>query len=119
MTAEAAATFIGDLLKRSPTQFGMRGDPRLWQELQSEVAESPLPDDWFDLRRLIETAIERRIGQAPSEFADLPSVHVAEFDPGHGTSAGHVRLRWWAHTGIPIILDRFEGVRRTPDAAEL
>ena len=96
----------------------MRGDPHLWQELQSELAETALPDDWFELRRIVEAAIERRVGQVPTEYAEPPTVYIAEFDPGHGMSAGQVHLRWWAHTGIPIVLDRFEGLRGTPDPAE-
>ena len=112
MTAEQPATSIGDLLERTPLQFGMRGDSRLWQELRSEFAETALPDDWYELRRLVETSIERRVGRRPSTYADPPSEYIAEFDPGHGMSAGHVHLRWWAQTGIPIILDRYEGLRR-------
>jgi hypothetical protein len=119
VTAEAVSAAIGDLFERRPVQFGLRGDPHLWQALQSEFAETALPEDWFELRRLLQEAIERRIGQALNEFADPASVYIPEFDPGHGMSAGQVHLPWWVHTGIPIVLDRFEGLRGTPDPAEL
>ena len=75
----------------------------------------PLPSSWFELRRLIVESIERTIGQplAPTEDHDA-SVYVADFDPGHGMSAGHVHLAWWLKTGIPIVIDRFEGVLAEP-----
>lgn len=117
MTASAAPPSIGDLFARVPVQFGMRGDPHLWRELQLEFADTALPGDWFELRRLVQAAVERRVGRPLSEYADPPSVHIPEFDPGHGMSAGHVHLVWWARTGIPILLDRFEALRSNPEAA--
>ena len=73
-----------------------------------EFSRTPLPSSWFELRRLIVESIERTIGQplAPTEDHDA-SVYVADFDPGHGMSAGHVHLAWWLKTGIPIVIDRW------------
>ena len=46
------------------------------------------------------------------------AVRIPEFDPGHGMSAGHVHLPWWARTGIPMLLDRFAALRSHPGAAD-
>ena len=117
MTVEGRALAIGDLFERTPVQFGMRGDSYLWSELRSAFADTALPDSWFELRQLVHDAIEHRIGQRLSEFADPPCVYIPEFDPGRGMSAGQVHLPWWVHTGIPILLDRFEGLPSAPDPA--
>ncbi len=118
MTAQSQPSAVGDLFERTPVQFGMRGDSYLWSELRSTFADTALPDTWFDLRQLVQGAIERRIGQRLSEFADPPTVYIPEFDPGRGMSAGQVFIPWWVRTGIPIILDRFEGLRGAPAPAE-
>lgn len=106
---------VGDLFARRPVQFGLRSDVYLWEALGMEFSRTPLPSSWFELRRLIVESIERTIGQplAPTEDHDA-SVYVADFDPGHGMSAGHVHLAWWLKTGIPIVIDRFEGVLAEP-----
>jgi O-acetyl-ADP-ribose deacetylase (regulator of RNase III) len=104
---------VGSLFEREPIQFGLRGDSYLWRELRARFADTPLPDDWFALRSLITRAIEQVVGESLTSRESAPwhdptaAVYVPEFDPGHGMSAGAVHLPWWAHTGVPILLDRF------------
>lgn len=117
-----SAGTVGELFEREPVQFGLRGDPYLWRELRSRFAVTALPADWFELRRLLVDAATEVLGEplATMESAgwydSSAVVHVAAFDPGHGMSAGSVHVPWWSHTGIPLILDRFEA-RRRPDAS--
>ncbi|MBW9110696.1 O-acetyl-ADP-ribose deacetylase [Microbacterium ureisolvens] len=97
---------VGRLFERAPAQMGMRGDAYLWLALRAEFATTPLPPTWFDLRPMVLQAAEAIIG-APLEHTDDP-IHVPEFDPGHGMSAGNVLPSWWHDTGIPILIDRYE-----------
>jgi len=114
---DAGNLAVGDLFERLPVQFGLRGDPYLWRVLRTEFAETPMPSSWFELRGIVFEAVERVIGQPLNEHADPESVYVAEFDPGHGMSAGQVDMPWWANTGVPILLDRFEATRARRIAA--
>jgi hypothetical protein len=107
---------VADLFERSPLQFGSRGDSYLWHVMRTEFAGTPLPSSWFELREMLFTAVECAIHQPLNAEAESPSVYVAEFDPGHGMSAGMVHMPWWVDTGIPILLDRFEAARgEAPD----
>ena len=96
---------IGALFDRDVTQWGLRGDPCLWRELRARFAHTSLPPDRFTLRSVVAAAVEDIIGVPLS--SDRASVYVAEFDPGHGMSAGAVSVEWWNGTGIPILLDRY------------
>ncbi|MER5337836.1 O-acetyl-ADP-ribose deacetylase [Micromonospora sp. NPDC002717] len=110
---------VGFLFEREPIQYGLRGDPYLWRELRARFADTPLPDDWFTLRTLIMDTIEQVVGEhlGSRELArwhdSAEAVYVPEFDPGHGMSAGAVQVRWWLHTGVPILLDRYAALRES------
>jgi hypothetical protein len=115
------AATVGALFEREPRQYWLRGDGYLWRELRARFADTPLPEDWFTLRILITDAIEQVVGRSfvgakTASWYDDPSavVYVPEFNPGHGMSAGRVHLPWWAHTGVPILLDRYEARREGP-----
>ncbi|MDR7185041.1 O-acetyl-ADP-ribose deacetylase (regulator of RNase III) [Microbacterium trichothecenolyticum] len=101
---------VGQLFDRAPAQMGMRGDAYLWLALRAEFAATPLPSTWFELRPMVVQAAEGIIG-APLAHTDDP-IHVPEFDPGHGMSAGNVLPSWWHQTGIPILIDRFEAAEQ-------
>ena len=101
---------VGRLFERAPAQMGMRGDAYLWLALRAEFATTPLPPTWFELRSMIQKAAETIIG-APLAHTDDP-IHVPEFDPGHGMSAGNVLPSWWHDTGIPILIDRYEAAQQ-------
>jgi O-acetyl-ADP-ribose deacetylase (regulator of RNase III) len=104
---------VGSLFEREPLQYGLRGDSYLWRELRARFADTPLPEDWFALRKLITEAIEQVAGEplssreSASWHDNRSAIYVPEFDPGHGMSAGAVHVPWWVHTGVPILLDRY------------
>jgi O-acetyl-ADP-ribose deacetylase (regulator of RNase III) len=108
---------VGALFERRPDQFGLRGDAYLWRELRARFAGTPLPADPYTLRTLLTDAIEQVVGAPLGSRGNAPwhdgaaAVHVPEFDPGHGMSAGAVHLPWWVHTGVPILLDRYAALR--------
>jgi O-acetyl-ADP-ribose deacetylase (regulator of RNase III) len=96
---------VGALFERQPIQFGLRGDAYLWRELRAQFADTPLPEHWFNLRKQLTDAIEQFLGEPISDQTE--AIYVSAFDPGHGMSAGAVHVRWWIHTGLPILLDRY------------
>jgi hypothetical protein len=96
---------IGDLFERPPMQYGLRGDTYLWQELRSTFAETPLPENYWALRKTLESGWADAVGQ---RLDDRTEAHYVErFDPGSGLSAGRVLPSWWHATGLPLILDRY------------
>lgn len=102
----AGAGTIGSLFDRDPAQWGLRGDPYVWRELRARFADTPLPPSWFELRTLVVNAAVEVIGLPL--HTDREAVYLAEFDPGHGMSAGSVSPSWWLRTGIPILIDRYD-----------
>jgi O-acetyl-ADP-ribose deacetylase (regulator of RNase III) len=97
---------IGRLFDRSPSQWGLRGDPYLWRALRAELATTRLPSTSWDFQDTLRAAVDRILGTSLSS-SDEP-IYLSEFDPGHGMSAGAVLPSWWKTTGIRILIDRFE-----------
>jgi hypothetical protein len=114
---------IGALFDREPVQFNLRGDAYLWRHLRAQFATTPPPSDWYELGKLLEGGVAKVVGDLLESKESLgwhdeaAAVHVPAFDPGHGMSAGYVHLPWWSHTGIPILLDRFQAQRSSEEAA--
>jgi O-acetyl-ADP-ribose deacetylase (regulator of RNase III) len=92
---------IGALFDEQPRQWGLRGDVYLWGELRARFATTPVP---HDLRGTLESALTESIG-VPLDSGD-ESVYIADLNPGHGMSAGHVHLPWWRDTALPLLLER-------------
>jgi hypothetical protein len=114
---------VGALFDREPVQFSLRGDAYLWRHLRAQFASTPLPSEWYELRQLLEGGVANVVGNLLESKESLgwhdeaAAVYVPAFDPGHGMSAGSVHLPWWSHTGIPILLDRFQAQRSPDDTA--
>ncbi|WP_353952519.1 DUF1643 domain-containing protein [Knoellia sp. S7-12] len=115
---------VGALFDREPVQFSLRGDAYLWRELRAQFATTPLPSDWYELRQLLQGGVDKVVGDLLASRESLgwhdpdAAVYVPAYDPGHGISAGAVHLPWWSHTGIPILLDRFQAQRLPEVTAE-
>ncbi|MFJ4652033.1 hypothetical protein ACIP5Y_12265 [Nocardia sp. NPDC088792] len=100
------------LFERTPPQWGLRGDPYLWDALRERLRGRPIPETFWDVRVAVEDAIAAIIGAkldpVPDRYAGQP---VSAFAVGHGMSDGVISAHWWQHTGIPLLIDRAEGAR--------
>lgn len=91
------------LFVQPPGQWGLRGDPYLWKEMQSLLADSPWPDSASVLRKVIETAFERLTGHPISTNTFIG----VERYPRHGMSGGMVAPEFWNETVIPLLIQRY------------
>lgn len=87
----------------------MRGDTYLWTRLGQRFAEVPMPTSLFGVRDLVRYAIIDEVGIDidRDDRDDREGVYVKELSTGSGISDGNVLPRWWKHTGVPILVDRW------------
>lgn len=102
----AAAKSLSDLFKPQPTQWGFRGDPYLWEEMASVLADSPIPSTEAQFIELLEGIFIRLVG-APLDSPES-SVFVQRYSHG-GMSSGRVSIAFWRETGVPLLRSRFDG----------
>ena len=97
-------SYIADLFQEKPWQWGLRGDPHVWQEMADHFAEIPLPGNAAQLEQLLTQAFETLTGQpitAEKHFG------VARF-PRSGMSGGMVSPQFWRETAVPLLLTRYK-----------
>ncbi len=97
-------TCIADLFQKKPGQWGLRGDPYLWQEMADQFAQMPLPQSSEQLAQLLMQTFEALTGQA---IVAEQFIAVERFPRG-GMSGGLVSPKFWRETAVPILLARYQ-----------
>ena len=97
---------IGDLFQQKPGQWGLRGDPYLWQEMADHLAHTPLPQMVEQLEQLLTETFESLTGKPISTEEFIP---VERFPRG-GMSGGMVSPEFWRETVVPLLLTRYQEI---------
>lgn len=100
---------VAKLLVKRPNTYGYRGDIHLWEELIDELKPVPLPDNEAQLIIIIKNAIHKLTGQ---NIDDNEVFFVERYDTG-GMSSGRILPKFWLEEGIPLIVSRFQMVKKT------
>ena len=86
-----------------PSQWGLRGDPYLWDAFHTALADRPIPGSAAELQQLLEETFEKLTGSA---LAQCENVRVESFPKG-GMSGGVVSGAFWRDKGFPLIQQRY------------
>ncbi|SHL80631.1 hypothetical protein [Phytopseudomonas punonensis] len=97
-------TSLSELFQTEPISWGCRGDPYLWQEMSEVLATQPLPSSEAQLAGTLEAIFERLVGLPIT--AQESSVFVERHAHG-GMSSGHISLKFWCETALPLLLARY------------
>jgi len=103
-----AVRHMAELFEPKPLQWGLRGDPYLWGEMASALANAPLPATQAKLDDLLEETFARLVGVPTKSSA--PTVFVERYSHG-GMSSGRVSLAFWRETAFPLLQARYVGDR--------
>lgn len=104
---------LSELFQPEPIQWGLRGDPYLWQEMSKALAALPLPPSESQLAEILDATFERLVGLPTS--AEESSVFVERHAHG-GMSSGHISLKFWRETALPLLLARYDAALIDSDA---
>lgn len=96
--------WVRDIFSEVPGQWGLRGDPYLWQALEKSFYSLKAPKSSNEFENLLESAFERLVGVPITHDKD---VFVPEFAHG-GMSSGYVCLIFWRETAFPMLCRRLE-----------
>lgn len=89
------------IFERKPTQWGLRGDPYLWEEMKDHCVGESLDIDDYGIAAFVGEYFEKATGKALSFDTD---VYVERFAHG-GMSSGSVSGSFWLSKGIPFLIE--------------
>lgn len=97
-----------DAFDLAPGQWGLRGDPHVWQALRDHVGGTPTPSDPDEIRAVLVEGL-REVADLDVDTAQEP-IHREEFAHG-GMSSGMVDPSFWREQAIPLLVDRAQARR--------
>jgi len=97
-------TFISQLFEPEPEQWGLRGDPCLWEEMKAMLDSVSLPKTSVELERVLRFAFEEITERS---WAQLDPIFITRYDQG-GMSSGMVCPDFWRNKAIPLIVSRYQ-----------
>ena len=95
------------IFERKPEQWGLRGDPYLWDEMRDLFVGDSLDISIRDLANQICECYENAVGE-PLTYNS--KVYVERFAHG-GMSSGYVSGEFWICSGIPFLIDNFKKIK--------
>ena len=94
--------FISSLFYERPEQYGLRGDPYLWEDLIVKTSKINLPKTSDELEAILHKLFQELTGKRPERNSDF---FVGRYSKG-GMSSGQVCSDFWLDKGFPLILNR-------------
>ncbi|AYQ92268.1 hypothetical protein [Burkholderia gladioli] len=93
---------FSSLFEPPPAQWGLRGDPHLWEAMRAALRGQALPAS----AEALEASIAERYLDLTGQALDLPDrLHVPAFAHG-GMSSGMISPRFWRDTALPLLRAR-------------
>lgn len=94
---------VSSLFEEKPWQWGLRGDPFLWDEMIETIGHLPLPASVSDFQQLLTGTFERLAGVSMNgpDF-----IYVERYAHG-GMSSGQVSIEYWRYTALPMLAARY------------
>jgi hypothetical protein len=94
---------ISKLFENTPAQWGLRGNPLLWEEMKTKLDVLTLPATPADLEQILHTAF---VELTERSWDSRDPIFVAGYDQG-GMSSGMVCPEFWRDTAIPLVVSRY------------
>ena len=94
---------ISLLFDVEPFQWGLRGDPYLWEEMKEKFNYRLLPETPEELESIIVAEFETITGK---QITDRREFKIERFSHG-GMSSGYISPEFWREKAIPLIISRY------------
>lgn len=101
---ECETKYVSDIFNEKPKQWGLNGDPYLWEELKQSLSDIVLPYSEFKFENKIVREFHKKVGS--SLFSSKP-VFVERYSNG-GESSGYIDVETWRNKLIPKLINNLK-----------
>ena len=91
------------IFENKPKQWGLRGNPYMWDYLQKYCEEIPINCGEEKIKEIIESKFTEKTGE---ELTSEAQAYDKEFDHG-GMSSGRISGSFWLEVAIPLLVDKY------------
>lgn len=101
---------VSAIFEQKPVQWGLRGDPYLWEDLQSAFASIPLPcpvSQFVEQFNILFIELTNQTLNSENEH-----VYIEKYAHG-GMSSGHISLTFWKERALPLLIGRLQKENET------
>ncbi|WP_030643899.1 hypothetical protein [Streptomyces flaveus] len=98
------AVLMSDLFDPEPEQWGLRGDPYVWQALRDHLSGTEIPASVDEVISLLRMAFSEVVGVDIVTERES-QVYREQYAHG-GMSSGFVALHVWRDRLMPMLVDR-------------
>ena len=95
------------IFENKPNQWGLRGDPYLWDEMAEACKGESLDTDDYSIAGFVSEYFERVTG-VPLTYDAIG--HCERLEHG-GMSSGSVSGQFWISRGIPLLIENFYKIK--------
>lgn len=99
MKERTAAKFF----EHPPKQWGLRGDPFLWDEIKSSFEKINLPVSSSEFERLLHKSFKQLTGEKPEQGK---TIFIERYNSG-AMSGGFVSCDFWMEKGFSLLIQRY------------
>lgn len=98
---------ISELFKKTPWQWGLRGDPHLWKEMDELIGTEELPDTEEELIKKIGSAFLQLTGITLDHEKDI---QIDKYDHG-GMSRGMISMEFWREKAMGMFIEKYREIK--------
>ena len=103
---------LSELFRKTPHQWGLRGDVWLWKDMSERFESVPCPRNAEEVAAIVSRTFQELTGKPITHGEHF---YVEKYAHG-GMSSGFVVPEWWRDRGIPFLQQRLEELRRPTPA---
>ena len=95
-------SFVSKIFEVRPEQWGLRGDPYLWDDMEEFFSRYTIP---FLEERFVEEFLSTYEMFTGKPLDNQDNIYIAEYSHG-GMSSGRIDPSFWKEKALPLLLKR-------------
>lgn len=95
--------FVSKYFNPETSQWGLRGDQNLWNEMKEKTANTNIPTSAIEFEKLLHKLFKELTNESPQK---VKIIYLKKYDTG-GLSRGKVSCDFWLEKGFSLLIQSY------------